>query len=452
MSQDTQLELVDDDGGPDLPSAANQAIATLPPVERAALVLKSSETEQKLLELVKRSADIQEVKNHDGREQAHRMAMDLRKARTTITNNGKAARDDANAFCTAVLAEEKRLIALTKAEEERVFALRDGWDAKLKAEKEAREKAEAERKATIQSKIDAIADLPIQSVQDSAADMAATIADLEAFEASEEEFAEFRQVAAQAAITALSNLRAMHAAAVAREQAAAELAAQKAELERQQAELRAQQEELDRKRREQEEAEAQRMAAEDARVADSRAIITNVEQARHGEPEASKPALIGDVRLENPDMEQHYRELTHGDIEAMRADDSDTQPIFVEPTAMKADLPTVTLRFEGYSDDTFGEVEHFGDDFDNAASGKPIRYLVTHPDVEGGLVVVGQYGRDDVPGDWFIGVAGYDPECRDVPMPDWPVRIARSERPYSPALIIEAPAGVRIQCMEREEG
>lgn len=117
-----------------------------------------------------------------------------------------------------------------------------------------------------------------------------------------------------------------------------------------------------------------------------------------------------------------------------------------------AAAPTVTLRFEGYSDDTFGEVEHFGDDFDNAASGKPIRYLVTHPDVPGGMVVVGQYGREDVPGDWFIGVAGYDPDYADVPMPDWPMRIVRSERPYSPSLIIKAPAGVVIRCLERQEG
>lgn len=29
-----------------------------------------------------------------------------------------------------------------------------------------------------------------------------------------------------------------------------------------------------------------------------------------------------------------------------------------------------TLRFEGYSDDTFGEVAYFEDDYDNCASGE----------------------------------------------------------------------------------
>lgn len=37
------------------------------------------------------------------------------------------------------------------------------------------------------------------------------------------------------------------------------------------------------------------------------------------------------------------------------------------------------LRFEGYSDDTFGEVAHFKDDYDNCASGKQIEYLVLGP-------------------------------------------------------------------------
>ena len=34
------------------------------------------------------------------------------------------------------------------------------------------------------------------------------------------------------------------------------------------------------------------------------------------------------------------------------------------------------LRFEGYSDDTFGEIAHTKDDYDNCASGAPIEYLV----------------------------------------------------------------------------
>lgn len=64
------------------------------------------------------------------------------------------------------------------------------------------------------------------------------------------------------------------------------------------------------------------------------------------------------------------------------------------------------LRFEGYSDDTFGEVAHFKDDYDNCASGKPIEYLVLGPAIDGqpqlGVVVTGQHcpgGRPSGPPD-----------------------------------------------------
>ena len=68
---------------------------TLP--QRAAVALGSSEHEIKLHELVKSSSDIIEVKNVDGRDQAHRVGMNLKNARTAITKTGKAAREDAQA-------------------------------------------------------------------------------------------------------------------------------------------------------------------------------------------------------------------------------------------------------------------------------------------------------------------------------------------------------------------
>lgn len=112
----------------------------------------------------------------------------------------------------------------------------------------------------------------------------------------------------------------------------------------------------------------------------------------------------------------------------------------------------IILRFEGYSDDTFGEIAHFKDDYDNCANGKPIRYLVTAPGVDGGIVVAGHHGRNDMFGAWTILVTSYDALFVDRPLPDWPMRIERGESPYSPALVIEAPDDVRIRCLERSEG
>jgi len=113
------------------------------------------------------------------------------------------------------------------------------------------------------------------------------------------------------------------------------------------------------------------------------------------------------------------------------------------------------LRFEGYSDDTFGEYAHSNDDYDNCASGEPIEYLVLGPAVDGqtpsGIVVTGHY----YPGEsysWMIGVANYDPDFEDRNLPDWPMRIepASSTR-YNPSLLIEAPEGVTLRCLTRDK-
>jgi len=114
-----------------------------------------------------------------------------------------------------------------------------------------------------------------------------------------------------------------------------------------------------------------------------------------------------------------------------------------------------TLRFEGYSDDTFGEYAHFNDDYDNCASGEPIEYLVLAPaatdgEVPPGIIVTGQHcpGSSNT---WMIGVANYDPDYEDRDFPRWPMRI--EPQPYAngfqPCLIIEAPDGVTIECLQR---
>jgi hypothetical protein len=103
------------------------------------------------------------------------------------------------------------------------------------------------------------------------------------------------------------------------------------------------------------------------------------------------------------------------------------------------------LHFEGGSDDTFGEYNTLSDDYDNCASGKPIRWLVTAPDGES-LIVFGQFCPNPAMG-WMIGVARAD-EDDDTALPKWPMRFERGEREYSPRLVIEAPDGVKIRCLE----
>lgn len=120
---------------------------------RAALALSSDQTRKDLQELVKKSANIKEVKNVAGRDECHSAAMVLVRARTAITKTGKAAREDAAAFQKAVIAEEKSLLAITEAEETRLLGLRDAWDAARAAEKAEAERIERLRIETIHLRI-----------------------------------------------------------------------------------------------------------------------------------------------------------------------------------------------------------------------------------------------------------------------------------------------------------
>lgn len=109
------------------------------------------------------------------------------------------------------------------------------------------------------------------------------------------------------------------------------------------------------------------------------------------------------------------------------------------------------LRFEGYSDDTFGEVAHTKDDYDNCASGEPIEYLVSDWATGNAIVVTGQHCPGNS-GSWMIGVANHDPDAEDKDFPRWPMRIEAQDyrNGFQPSLVIDAPAGVTVRCLQRD--
>lgn len=148
------IEMLDqpDAAAPDQPAANVPA-----PVEaRAALALGSTKTEADLLALVEKAKAITLVNSADGREECHAQLMVLVRSRTTIKKVAKDARDDATKFSKAVIEEENRLIAITAAEEARLQKLRDDWDAKVAAEKEAKAAAERARVKSITERIASI--------------------------------------------------------------------------------------------------------------------------------------------------------------------------------------------------------------------------------------------------------------------------------------------------------
>ena len=106
------------------------------------------------------------------------------------------------------------------------------------------------------------------------------------------------------------------------------------------------------------------------------------------------------------------------------------------------------LKFEGHSDDTFGEYGWTSDDYDCCASGAMIVFRVTAG--EEGLHVCGQYsGKQwprEMPGCWVVGVQPLD---EDVPLPKWPMRFESGDSGYSPRLVIDAPEGVSVECLNR---
>ena len=94
------------------------------------------------------------------------------------------------------------------------------------------------------------------------------------------------------------------------------------------------------------------------------------------------------------------------------------------------------LKFEGYSDDTFGEYGVTGEDVDNCGNMEPIQCVVdagTH----GRLMVIGQYSKVSCNnGCWMIGISKV--EEKDV-FPDWNVSLLQGEAEYSPLLEFELP-------------
>jgi hypothetical protein len=236
-------------------SEAVRDITTLPPADRAALVLNSTKTEADLKQLATSLKAITLVNSPAGREQAHALAMTARTARTTIEKAGKAARDDATKFSKAVIAEEDRLISLIQPEETRVLGLRNAWDAAEAARKEAEARAERERIERHQAVIGQIRHYPFLAREARTADMAMQLlAKLHAIDTLNNCLDEFTGTAHAAKIDADEQINDIIEA---KQAAEAEAARIKAEQEAEAARLAAERERLEAER-----AEAARVQAE----------------------------------------------------------------------------------------------------------------------------------------------------------------------------------------------
>lgn len=223
---------------------------------RAAMALNSTKTESDLRELAAKNVHIVAVIDKAGRQQAHGAAMELKTARTTIAKVSKDARDDAVQFGKAIIAEEKRLIALVEPEENRLTGLRDAWDEeqeRIKREAEAKERA---RITAIHERIAMVRGfITLASQCRTSARIQELLGKLEAVELTGfEEFADEAAAVHAGSITAVKTMlaekveeEAAQASAKAEQEAiriaqaneAAKLAAERAAIERERAELAA---------------------------------------------------------------------------------------------------------------------------------------------------------------------------------------------------------------------
>jgi hypothetical protein len=297
--------------------------------QRAAVALASSETETKLRELVKSSADIVAVVDVAGREQAHRIGMNLKGARVTIEKTGKAAREDAQAFSKAVIAEEKRLVGLIAPEEDRVIGLRDGFDAKLAAEEAERQRIEEARIYAIRVKIDAILTTPARMASASAAELTAELVRMAEQVLTKEEYAELLPNAIAAMDATAPVLIDLRNQAAAREKAEADrLAAIEAEKQRVAAAAEANRIEAERLaalQREHDLAEAERQrqaqSAEEKRAESKRRMDAQVAaiEVQRQQVEAAAQAESERVAAERAAFEQEKADFARERAEATAA-------------------------------------------------------------------------------------------------------------------------------------
>lgn len=254
------------------------------------------EIEQQLQELAKRSSDIVVIVSPQDRAQVHGALMAIKNQRIAIENAGKVARDDANKFAKAVIAEAGRLCSIIEPEEGRLFDLRKQWDDAREAEKQAKIDAEEKRLRAHQERVLYLRGSPNISSMSPPELIAEHISDLES-EVVDATMQEYEQQAREAKATGLSRLRDMHAAAVSRVAEQERIKAERAELEA----LRAAQAKRDTEER-------ARIAAEEnaAKLAREEELrVQRAEQDRiDAELKAKRDADAAEIRAQRDKQEQ----------------------------------------------------------------------------------------------------------------------------------------------------
>ena len=287
------------------------AITDLAPAARALVALNSTDTEFALLILAGKHSGLVKIKDKVDREQVHGAAMELMRARTSINERADDAREGAKKFNAAVIAEQKRLVALVEPEEKRLKSLRDAYDTEQERIKREAEEKERARMLALGARIQEIRGFARLAQDCRSSDAVRRLVDrLATIDMTG--FAEFEAEAINVLTETRQQVEQVLNARMSTEAEAARLKAEREELARQQAEAKQKAEEL----AVQQKAEADKLAEERAafalqqKEAADKLAEQQAEVARlRAEIEAAKATIPAEVAPEKQAMADAVHEI-----------------------------------------------------------------------------------------------------------------------------------------------
>lgn len=197
---------------------------------RAKYALAPAGNEEVLEQLRDASSKIVKITNEDGYKELVAARKYKKQVRLHITKLGEEAREDAAAYCKAIIARQKHLIGIIEPEEKRLQSLQDEWDKKVEAEKNAKKLEEDTRIARHQIRISNMLDAVNMCAGQSSEYISKVGQDLFNYVVPRD-FEEFQEQADAAKAEGLQRLHNMWLSAVAHEQEVAKQQAERLELE-----------------------------------------------------------------------------------------------------------------------------------------------------------------------------------------------------------------------------
>lgn len=290
-------------------------------LDAPAKVAEYSPVDAGLVALQKKYGGVQfDVSTVGGDKAARAARQECVKLRTSV----EAIRKDTKAPLLERIAlldgEAKRITAAVREVEEPIDAQIKAEEQRKSSEKAERERIERERQEVVARRIQTIAGYAVEAVGKSAVQIAVLRTNLEDEEIDVGDYGDRAGEALALQTDVLTKLDQMHAAAVAQEQEAARLAAEREELARQKAEQERQQAEQERQ------AKAAR-DAEDARLREERAALEAERQAEQRRQAAARDeeakrqqAAAAEQRRAQEELDRQRREFEAAQAAARRAE------------------------------------------------------------------------------------------------------------------------------------